>query len=93
MGGCHLAPEVFGGYEETSSGVRLATAEKALFDCAYLSAGRSRLFTALPELELPKAFRRAKLEPWLARIPSARSRTITERRLAELLEGANEPVA
>ena len=77
----HVAPEVFGGYEETSSGVRLALAEKALFDVAYLSAGRSRLFTSLPELSLPRGFRHAELQRWLARIPSKRSRTLTARKL------------
>jgi predicted transcriptional regulator of viral defense system len=83
----HVAPEVFGGYEYTPSGVKLATAEKALFDVAYLSAGRSRLFAALPEIELPRGFRRAELKRWLARIPAARSRTITERRLQRFLGG------
>lgn len=34
----HLAPEVFGGYEETSRGAKLGTAEKALFDFAYCRA-------------------------------------------------------
>jgi predicted transcriptional regulator of viral defense system len=81
----HVAPEVFGGYEESDQGVKLATAEKALFDFAYLSAGRSRLFTALPELELPKNFRRAELKRWLAKVPSVRARSITERKLDELL--------
>lgn len=84
----HLAPEVFGGFEETEGGVKLATAEKALFDFAYLSAGRSRLFTSLPELELPRGFRRAELRRWVARIPSERSRTVTERKLETFLEAA-----
>jgi predicted transcriptional regulator of viral defense system len=78
----HVAPEVFGGYEETQSGVRLATAEKALFDVAYLSAGRSRLFTSLPELSLPRDFRRTELQRWLGRIHSGRSRSLTARKLA-----------
>jgi predicted transcriptional regulator of viral defense system len=82
----HVEPEVFGGYEETAQGVKLATAEKALFDFAYLSAGRSRLFTSLPERELPRGFRTAELKRWVARIPSARSRTITTRKLEELLD-------
>jgi len=81
----HLAPEVFGGYEVNEAGLRLATAEKALFDVAYLSAGRSRLFTALPELELPRRFRRSELKRWLTRIPSERSRTITTRKLGDFL--------
>lgn len=84
----HLAPEVFGGYELLPSGAKLASPEKALFDFAYLSAGRSRLFQALPELELPRGFRRAELKRWLARIPAQRSRTITEHKLNEFLAAA-----
>jgi predicted transcriptional regulator of viral defense system len=85
----HLAAEVYGGYEENERGVKLATAEKALFDFAYLSAGRSRLFTALPELQLPRGFRRAELKRWIARIPSERSRTITTGKLDEFLASAD----
>lgn len=81
----HVAPEVFGGFEETERGVKIASAEKALFDLAYLSSGRSRIFTSLPELELPPRFRRAELSRWLSRIPSERSRTLTSRKLEELL--------
>lgn len=84
----HLAPEVFGGFEETATGVKLATAEKAVFDFAYLSGGRSRLFTSLPELELPRGFRRAELRRWVARIPSQRGRTLTAERLGRMLARA-----
>jgi hypothetical protein len=80
-----VAPEVFGGYEETERGIKLATAEKALFDVAYLSAGRTRLFTALPELELPRGFRRAELKRWISKVSSERSRTITTRKLVAFL--------
>jgi predicted transcriptional regulator of viral defense system len=84
----HVAPEVFGGFEETERGAKLATAEKALFDFAYLSGGRSRLFTSLPELELPRGFQRKRLSRWLAKIPSERSRTLTSEKLDELLAKA-----
>jgi predicted transcriptional regulator of viral defense system len=84
----HVAPEVFGGFEENAAGVKLATAEKALFDVAYLSAGRSRLFTTLPELELPRGFDRRELKRWLTRIPSQRSRTITSQKLDLFLTAA-----
>ncbi|HVH48217.1 MAG TPA: hypothetical protein VM925_38050 [Labilithrix sp.] len=85
----HLAPEVFGGFEETETGIKLATAEKALFDFAYLSGGRSRLFTTLPELELPRDFRRRELSRWMDKIPSDRSRTLTERKLESFLSRAS----
>lgn len=84
----HVAPEVFGGYDETERGARLATVEKALFDFAYLSGGRSRLFTSLPELELPRGFRRKELARWLAKIPSSPRRTLTEQKLDMLLAKA-----
>ncbi len=84
----HVTPEVFGGFEETERGAKVATAEKALFDFAYLSSGRSRLFTSLPELELPRRFKRKELSNWLAKIPSARSRTLTSQKLDELLAKA-----
>lgn len=84
----HLSPEVFGGFETLASGVKLATAEKALFDFAYLSGGRSRLFTSLPELELPRRFSHAELRRFVAQIPSVRGRTLTSTKLAELLAHA-----
>lgn len=84
----HVAPEVFGGFVETERGAKIATPEKALFDFAYLSSGRSRLFTSLPELELPRGFKHKELPRWLAKIPSARSRTLTSKKLDELLAKA-----
>jgi predicted transcriptional regulator of viral defense system len=81
----HVAPEVFGGFEELSSGVKLATGEKALFDLAYLSAGRSRRFAGVPELELPRGFDEREIARWVSRIPSERSRTLTRRRLEGLV--------
>jgi predicted transcriptional regulator of viral defense system len=84
----HITPELFGGFLETAAGAMLATPEKALFDLAYLSGGRSRRFSSLPELELPRKFRRAELGRWLERIPSARSKTLTARKLDALLAKA-----
>jgi predicted transcriptional regulator of viral defense system len=84
----HVAPEVFGGFEETGAGVKLATAEKALFDFAYLSAGRSRIFATLPELEIPRGFREREVRRWVQRIPSARSRTLTESQVERFLRAA-----
>ncbi len=80
-----VAPEFFGGFEVLPrSGAKIATPEKALLDVCYLSAGRSRLFAVLPELELPAGFRPAKARPWIAKIKSARLATLVKRRFAEL---------
>jgi predicted transcriptional regulator of viral defense system len=77
----HIAPELFGGFEETTGGVKLATAEKALFDVAYLSGGRSRLFTAVPELEIGPKFRWRELRRWVGLVASPRARTLVQERL------------
>lgn len=74
-----IAPELFGGFEITPEGVKLASIEKALVDLAYLSGGKSRLFAALPELELPSSFDRREVRAWIERIPSLRHRTLAER--------------
>ena len=84
----HLAPELFGGFETTPRGVRMALPEKALFDLAYLSGGRSRLFAALPELTLPRGFSRPVLRSWVEKIPAARKRTMTRSRLERWLASA-----
>jgi predicted transcriptional regulator of viral defense system len=87
----HIAAELFGGFEPTDAGVRLATPEKALFDLAYLSGGRSRLFTSLPEMELPRGFRWPVLKSWVDKIPAARRRTLVTGRLTRLLTGHSAP--
>ena len=84
----HVDPSLFGGFDVDAAGVKMATAEKALVDFLYLSPARSGLFAALPELELPRDFRWPLAREWSARIPSARGRTIVDRRLAELQAGA-----
>jgi len=82
----HVRPELFGGFEyDPGSGTKLALPEKALFDFFYLSPTRGRLFAALPEVELPRGFRRAEARAWIARIPSLRSRTIVQRRMNEVM--------
>ncbi len=81
-----VAPEFFGGFETTETGIALATPEKALLDVFYLSATITRRFAALPELELPANFRVAQARAWIAKIPSKRLRTIVENRLRAVLK-------
>lgn len=80
-----LAPSFFGGFETTAGGVRLATPEKALLDTLYLAPGRSRLFAALPEVEIPRDFDRKEARRWLDRIPAGPRRRLVQRRLEALL--------
>lgn len=69
-----VAPDFFFGYEPLADGVQIATPEKALLDVLYLSPNRSRLFSRLPELELPRGFSRKELLFMMAKIadPSRR---------------------
>ncbi len=85
----HVQPALFDGFEVRDSGIKLALPEKALIDFLYLSPTRARLFTALPELELPRGFRRRVAREWVRRIPSWRLRTIVARRLDEVLARAS----
>jgi hypothetical protein len=83
-----VGPAVFGGFATTAKGVRLATPEKALLDTLYLAPARSRLFAALPEVELPRGFSVRVARRWVARIPSGPRRLAVERRLAKVLAAA-----
>jgi predicted transcriptional regulator of viral defense system len=76
-----VAPEVFGGYETRRDGVFLATASKALFDLAYLSATHGRRFGRLPELDLGRGYRQKDARSWVSRIRSPRIRALALDRL------------
>lgn len=82
-----IAPELFGGFV-TRSGVKLATPEKALFDVLYLSGTRTRLFAHLPEVELPRGFKRKGMEQWIRRIRSPRWRSLVKARARVVISGA-----
>jgi len=85
----HVQPAFFAGFEMLpDSGIKIATPEKALVDVFYLSPTRGRLFAALPEVELPRGFRRAEARRWVQRIPSAQRRTIVARKLSDVLARA-----
>ena len=79
-----MPPALFGGYETAGDGTKVATAEKALFDLLYLSPTRTRLFTTLPEMELPRSFRWAEVKGWIGKIAGKSRRTFVERKVASL---------
>jgi predicted transcriptional regulator of viral defense system len=82
----HVDPSFFFGFENVGRGGRLATAEKALVDFLYLGPARSRLFRALPELELPRRFSLRGARTIVGRIQSARRRAFVSRALERLVE-------
>ena len=81
----HVDPAFFFGFEDAGRGGRLATAEKALVDFLYLGPARSRLFRALPEIELPRRFSVRTARALVARIESVRRRAFVSRALERLL--------
>src|SRR5262249_59504470 len=82
----HLPREFLGGWPAPPRpGGKLPPPKKALPDSLYPPPPRTRLFAALPELELPEGFDVDRTREWLRRIPSPRLRTIAERRLEALL--------
>ena len=79
-----LPPELFHGFELQADGSKIATAEKALFDTLYLAPARSRLFSSLPELEIPRQFRWQYLRELAALVSFPRRRAFVERRVEQL---------
>jgi predicted transcriptional regulator of viral defense system len=84
----HRMPsQLFGGFNISDDGAKVATAEKALFDLLYLRPTRSRLFASLPEIEFPKSFRWAEVTRWTKRIAGKSRRAFVEQKLAALRSG------
>jgi len=81
----HVDPAFFFGFEDAGRGGRLATAEKALVDFLYLGPARSRLFRALPEIELPRRFSVRTARAFAARIESVRRRAFVSRALERIV--------
>jgi predicted transcriptional regulator of viral defense system len=83
----HLAPELFGGYEQVDGGGHVAMPEKALFDTMYVLTPRGGQ-AQLPELELPPDFDERRLDEWTRRIARPRLQTMVRRQLKAALRGA-----
>ena len=83
----HIPSSFFFGYEEKGENhVRIASPEKALLDIFYLSPTKSRLFTALPEVEFPPKFSISKAHNMIRKIEDLRRRTLVLNRFELLLD-------
>jgi len=81
----HVHPSFFFGFEALGKGVvKIATPEKALIDFFYLSPTKSKLFRALPELELPRRFSVKTARKMISRIMSDRRRKLVKNLLEEV---------
>jgi predicted transcriptional regulator of viral defense system len=86
-----VSPDFFFGYEPTGpGGVQMATPEKALLDVLYLSPGRSRLFSRLPEVELPRSFSNRAVREMIARVADPRRRRLVQARWEQLAQAARQ---
>lgn len=80
-----VPPQLFTGFDLLpDSEATLAAPEKALFDVLHLAPGRSRIFSALPELTIPRGFRWSMLQDYTALVKSAGRRTFLEGRARAL---------
>ncbi len=80
-----ISERFFCGYQRLgNSGAKIASAEKALLDFLYLSSTKTRLFAALPELNLSESFSFRKAQRFLLRIPSRQRRTMVKNKLRVL---------
>ena len=71
----YIQPDFFFGYECTDNPkIKMATPEKALIDTFYLSMNRSRLFSVLPELEIPRDFNNEQAHQIIEKIDSVMRR-------------------
>ncbi len=80
-----MPPELFKGFELSSgSDAKIATPEKALFDLLYLAPGRSRVFSKLPELAIPRRFQWQRLKEYTELVKSAGRRAFIADRIGAI---------
>lgn len=85
-----VPPKLFTGFEVDRTGdFKMAEPEKALFDVLYLAQSRIRLFAALPELEIPRAFDWKRLGQYANLVPPGIRRKAVLARI-ERLTGAHK---
>ena len=83
-----MPPDLFEGFELLpQSDAKVATPEKALFDLLYLAPGRSRLFSSLPELTMPRRFQWQRLKEYTERVKSPGRRAYIAERIREIESG------
>jgi predicted transcriptional regulator of viral defense system len=83
----HCNPEFFIGYKYLKPFLKIATPEKALVDYFYFLPTKTRLFTRLPELEIPKKFSWKKVLSYCDKVPSMRTRTVVLTKIKEIMGG------
>lgn len=85
-----MPPELFKGFElSTTSDAKIAMPEKALFDLIYLAPGRSRVFSRLPELTIPRRFQWQRLKEYTELVKSSGRRAFIAERIKSIRSSAS----
>jgi predicted transcriptional regulator of viral defense system len=83
----HIKGSFFFGYDERGEPpVRMALPEKALLDILYLSQTKSRLFSALPEIEFLPQFSTKRAYNMIRKIADLRRKSLVQDRFERLLD-------
>lgn len=81
----HIAPEFFCGFSSYGEyGIKIASSEKALLDIFYLQQTQGKLFSALPELDLPRKFDFSACAEMIAGIKSLPRRKLLSEKIETL---------
>jgi predicted transcriptional regulator of viral defense system len=80
-----VPPALFTGFDiDQRSDAKIATPEKALFDTLYLAPARSRLFSRLPEITIPRRFKWTLLREYTSLVKSQSRRAFLAGRIEEI---------
>lgn len=81
-----IQAQFFAGFDwyTDHEGFLVASREKALIDCLYLSTRKGRRFGRFPELEFDRKFSITRARQWIRLIPDHRLRPIVSRKLEKL---------
>jgi len=80
-----IHPAFFTGFDwHASDQFLIATPEKAVVDCLYLSGRKGKRFGFLPELELPRSFSFRRARKWARRIAEPRLRAYVLEKLKDV---------
>ena len=82
-----IDPRFFSGFDwyRDRQEFLVASPEKALVDCLYLSTRRGKLFGSFPELGFPRGFSARRARRWARSIPDPRIRAAVNQKLEAIL--------
>ena len=82
-----IDPRFFAGFDWYRRGKSflIASSEKALVDCLYLSSRKGKRFGRFPKIDFSRTFSKRKASGWVERIPDSSIRRYVHKELSSLL--------